>query len=234
MRAALLIFGLAFSLFASQPAAAACYLGECDNGSQPAAPAPAPRPQASQQNYANELTDFGVPPQNLLQSNVGTQTPTRIPGARVITTSQLANALQQGQQFLLVDAWDDAQHAMLPGAVRITYAGRPGSFNDNTQRALRQELNRLTAGASNYPIVFYRAGAVCWESYNAALRAVAMGFSQVYWYRGGYLAWQAAGLAQDASDADGQQQSDEQLRQVNEQMRQVEEQLRQFQQSFEK
>jgi hypothetical protein len=30
----------------------------------------------------------------------------------------------------------------------------------------------------------------CWMSYNAALRAIHLGFRQVYWYRGGIEAWQ--------------------------------------------
>jgi PQQ-dependent catabolism-associated CXXCW motif protein len=156
--------------------------------------APALQQQASAANYAQESTDFGVSPQNALQSNLGTRTPTQIPGARVVTTTALHEAIQQRQRFLLVDAWDDNQHASLPGAVHIPYAGSFGSFNDKTQRALRLELTRLTGGARDYPIVFYCAGSICWESYNAALRAVAMGFSQVYWYRGGVAAWKAAGL----------------------------------------
>jgi rhodanese-related sulfurtransferase len=31
-------------------------------------------------------------------------------------------------------------------------------------------------------------------SYNAALRAVNLGYTQVFWYRGGIEAWQLAGL----------------------------------------
>jgi len=38
------------------------------------------------------------------------------------------------------------------------------------------------------------AGAECWESYNAALRALRLGYREVYWYRGGVASWQAAGL----------------------------------------
>jgi rhodanese-related sulfurtransferase len=44
------------------------------------------------------------------------------------------------------------------------------------------------------PIVFFCEGVGCWESYNAALRAEKMGFTRVYWYRGGLDAWKEAGL----------------------------------------
>jgi rhodanese-related sulfurtransferase len=35
---------------------------------------------------------------------------------------------------------------------------------------------------------------MCWLSRNATVRTVALGYSQVYWYRGGRNAWIAAGL----------------------------------------
>jgi rhodanese-related sulfurtransferase len=34
----------------------------------------------------------------------------------------------------------------------------------------------------------------CWSGYNAALRAISFGYLNVYWYRGGVAAWDAAGL----------------------------------------
>ena len=44
------------------------------------------------------------------------------------------------------------------------------------------------------PIGFFCYGAQCWESYNAALRAMRLGYREVLWYRGGLAAWKAAGL----------------------------------------
>lgn len=43
-------------------------------------------------------------------------------------------------------------------------------------------------------MVFYCASTMCWMSYNAALRARALGYLDVLWYRGGIEAWKAAGL----------------------------------------
>jgi len=194
-----------------------CYFGECEDGAPPQAtapaaaptrptppPAPTPPPQAAAPprlapapsptyqnalNFANELTNFGVPPQNVLQPRLGSRTPTSIPGGRVVTTLQVRYALQSGLRFLMIDAWDDAQHQIIPGAVHIPYAGRPGTFQDDVQRSFYQELGRLTRFNPGYPIVFYCAGSECWESYNATLRAEAMGFSNVFWYRGGMAAW---------------------------------------------
>ena len=56
------------------------------------------------------------------------------------------------------------------------------------------QLRELTANNPNRALVFFCQGARCWESYNAALRAIHAGFTAVYWYRGGVLAWEAADL----------------------------------------
>jgi adenylate cyclase len=42
--------------------------------------------------------------------------------------------------------------------------------------------------------VAYCANAERFTSYNLALRLVALGCTQIYWYRGGWEAWQVAGL----------------------------------------
>ena len=46
-----------------------------------------------------------------------------------------------------------------------------GSFTDQVQTALSNELNQLTNGRKDFPIVFFCEGVRCWESYNAVLRA---------------------------------------------------------------
>ena len=40
----------------------------------------------------------------------------------------------------------------------------------------------------------YCVDANCWLSYNAALRLHALGYENLYWYRGGIAAWKAANL----------------------------------------
>ncbi|MBV8566782.1 MAG: hypothetical protein JO273_15115 [Methylobacteriaceae bacterium] len=160
-------------------------------------PAPAPPPPAPPAaNYADELTDFGVKPQAYLQTNVGSATPLTIPNGRIVTTMQLKRAMDEarGARLIVIDAWEDSAHATISGAYRIPYAGRFGTFQDQTQTALLSELNKLTGRDLSVPLVFFCAGAKCWESYNASLRAMAMGFKNVYWYRGGMAAWNSANL----------------------------------------
>ena len=54
-------------------------------------------------------------------------------------------------------------------------------------------LQTLTGGDKGKPIVFYCRSSSCWHSYNASLRAVEAGYTNVLWYRGGIDAWQQSG-----------------------------------------
>jgi PQQ-dependent catabolism-associated CXXCW motif protein len=98
-----------------------------------------------------------------------------------------------GSDIVFVDVWDQPSHPSLPGAILMPGAGSSGSFDDDAQRRLWTALSQATNRQAERPIVFFCTGSRCWESYNAALRAVNMGFKMVLWYRGGLAAWQAAG-----------------------------------------
>ena len=141
-----------------------------------------------------ELQDYGVPPTSQLHAGaMHGPTPVKIPGGRVTTTDELAAAMRQGQQAPLVFHVLGGQEA-LPNAQYAAPASAPGNFNDETQRAFSQYLGQVTRGQKNQALVFYCASTQCWMSYNAALRAINSGYSNVLWYRGGIEAWKAAGL----------------------------------------
>jgi len=72
------------------------------------------------------------------------------------------------------------------------------------QREFGAYLRQVTQGRQDVPLVFYCASAMCWMSYNAALRAIRMGYQKVGWYRGGVEAWKEAGLPIERAGAPGQ------------------------------
>jgi PQQ-dependent catabolism-associated CXXCW motif protein len=147
--------------------------------------------------YGEETKDWSVAAQATLQPSnaIGTPTPTSIPGATIISTGEVAALVATRQvPFALLDALD-SPHKMIFGAVNLAGAGRDGTMSDATQTWLAGRLNELTAGKTGFPLIFYCAGAQCWEGYNAALRARQAGYTNVYWYRGGLAAWQLSPLA---------------------------------------
>ena len=165
----------------------------------PPQPIPGPTPTPVPNAATNELIDFGVPPQSTLQGQVGAPTPTSIPGARVVTTAAIQQELRNQSTFLLIDALADTHPRTIAGASYLPNSGQPGTFTDRAQLTLVSDLARLTQGQTDYPLVFFCQGVRCWESYNAALRALSAGYRNVFWYRGGIEAWSASNLPMQAT-----------------------------------
>jgi adenylate cyclase len=69
-----------------------------------------------------------------------------------------------------------------------------GSLTDTAQEILRRKMHGLTAGDLNRPVVTVGWNSERFDGRNLALRLVALGYTNVYWYRGGREAWEVAGL----------------------------------------
>ena len=151
----------------------------------------------SAQSVTDEAQDFGVAPSAELKlGDHASATPLAVPGARRILTTELRQRLQAPieERPLLLDVLSD-EHASLPGAIWIPGAGLGSGFDDALQARLGGFLRFMTAGDPGRELVFLCVGPRCWLSYNAALRAVRLGYTNVLWYRGGIEAWGASGGA---------------------------------------
>ena len=67
-------------------------------------------------------------------------------------------------------------------------------MSDAYQARLGQKMQQLTRGDRSVPVVAMGPDAERFQGRNLALRLVALGYSEAYWYRGGSEAWEAAGL----------------------------------------
>ncbi len=140
-----------------------------------------------------ERKDFGVAATSELHSGaMHGPTPNTIPGGQVITTrgvvSLLGNAQLGAKLFDILGGTE-----VIPGAIPAVPAHQAGSFTDQTQQEFGGFLNQVTQGNRETPLVFYCLSHQCWMSYNASLRAIKLGYTNVLWYRGGIEAWKAAG-----------------------------------------
>jgi PQQ-dependent catabolism-associated CXXCW motif protein len=154
-------------------------------------PAGAPN-AAADKNTMLEREDFGVAPTRTLRNGpMHAPTPTSIPGAQVITTVGLLDLQRRQVPYVLIDVLGAPD--MLPNAISGAWLSQPGSFNDQVQSQATQMLMQAAQGRKDTPLVFYCLSPHCWMSYNAALRAVNAGFTNVLWYRGGVEAWRRSG-----------------------------------------
>jgi PQQ-dependent catabolism-associated CXXCW motif protein len=143
---------------------------------------------------ATERQDFGVAPVSALHAGqMHGPTPASIPGGQLITTKGLVELLRGGQvPVLTLDILGGQE--MIQGAVYAVPAAQSGTFNDQTQQQFGQFLQQATGGNKQHPIVMYCLSPECWMSYNASLRAINLGYTNVLWYRGGIESWKKAGL----------------------------------------
>ncbi|HYZ61134.1 MAG TPA: rhodanese-like domain-containing protein [Acetobacteraceae bacterium] len=118
-------------------------------------------------------------------------TPTSVPGARTIRTPDLAILLDR-RRPLVLDTKDFGKS--IPGAIGLPGGGIGGAVSDEYQARLKQKLDQLTNGDRTVPIVTIGFNAERFEGRNLALRLAALGYKEVYWYRGGREAWEVAGL----------------------------------------
>lgn len=151
--------------------------------------------------------DFDVPePDGYRTEDYRAPVPAGLRGARVVTTGE-AEALWRAHDAVFVDVlphaprphnlpagtiWRDAPRLDVPGSIWLPDTGY-GELAAVTERYFADALARVTGGNRARPIVFYCLKD-CWMSWNAAKRALAMGYLDVIWYPDGTDGWQAAGL----------------------------------------
>jgi PQQ-dependent catabolism-associated CXXCW motif protein len=128
-------------------------------------------------------------------------TPASLRGARVVTTAE-AKQLWDGKDAVFVDVmphaprpanlpagtiWRERPRQSIPGSVWLPDTGY-GELAPVTEGYLRDNLARVTAGNRAKLLVFFCLRD-CWMSWNAAKRALAMGYTSVAWYPDGTDGW---------------------------------------------
>jgi adenylate cyclase len=134
----------------------------------------------------------------VLHTNYEAYTPTTVPGARTIETNELAVMVKQ-RKPLIIDAaipWGNS----VSGAIGLWGVGAGGIVTDEYQVRLRSKMQQLTHGDRDLPVVAIGLNAERYQGRNLALRLVALGYTNVYWYRGGREAWEVARLPETEID----------------------------------
>ena len=148
---------------------------------------------AGHRDHAAEDADFGVPTDGNLRQDYAGLTPTTLPGAATIHTSELEQLINE-RKPIVIDPLLYSWGRSIPSAVGLKNVGRGGSTSDAMQERLRKKMQTLTNGDLTTPIVAVGWNSERFDGRNLALRLVALGYTNVYWYRGGREAWEVAGL----------------------------------------
>lgn len=133
-------------------------------------------------------------------------TPATLDGAEVVDTAG-AKRLFEEKSAVFVDTlprapkpkglpagtlWHPKERRDIPGSIWLVDTGY-GQLAPIMEAYFRDGLARATNGDTARPLVFYCLRD-CWMSWNAAKRALAMGYTRVHWYPDGTDGWSEAGL----------------------------------------
>jgi adenylate cyclase len=145
--------------------------------------------RAGLRDHLDEKTDFHIASTADLRENVASPTPVDVPGATTVTTEDVVKLLEHNPLVITTAV----PNPTVPGAIRFDLP-TSGTLSDEWQIALQALMRRVTPGDQQRPIVTFAYSINQWNSRNLTLRLVALGYSSVYWYRGGWEAWDAHDL----------------------------------------
>ena len=123
-------------------------------------------------------------------------TPKELAGAHVIEAKQASDLIAKGT--IVIDARNDAEYVEghIKGALLIPYnevSAKEVGFEASEDKF---DLTKLPQD-KNAPMLLYCDGTPCWKSYKASVLAIRGGYKNIYWFRGGYPEWKAAGYPVD-------------------------------------
>ena len=130
---------------------------------------------------------------DLLHGTLEGRTPTTVPGATTVRTDELVKLLADRNPLVIDTMWH-SWYLSLPGAIGLNNSDVGGDLHDPTQKRLERKMHELTGGDLTRPLVAVGFNSENFGGRNLALRLLALGYTNVFWYRGGREAWEVAGL----------------------------------------
>ncbi|MBI3275688.1 MAG: quinoprotein dehydrogenase-associated putative ABC transporter substrate-binding protein [Methylocystis sp.] len=144
-------------------------------------------------------------PAGYRMSDYHAKVPATLKGAKVLTTQE-AFELWGEQRSVFIDAlgrppkpaglpegtvWRETPRQDIPGSIWLADTGY-GELPPPTLRYFEAGLERAAGKDKTKPLVFY-CRTDCWASWNAAKRALTLGYANVSWYPEGADGWASAG-----------------------------------------
>ncbi|MFA6700432.1 MAG: rhodanese-like domain-containing protein [Thiomicrospira sp.] len=108
-----------------------------------------------------------------------------VAGATKVSADQVLTLVDTYPNVVLIDSRkpeDRVAAGWIPGAVFLP------NYETNEESLKRVLVDKST------PAVFYCNGPKCGRSGDAATKAVQLGYTKIYWFKGGWEEWTAAGL----------------------------------------
>ncbi len=119
-------------------------------------------------------------------------TPKELAGAQVIEAKQASDMVAKGVTVIDARAEPEYLEGHIKGSLLVPYhevSAKEVGFDAAEDKF---DLAKLPQD-KNAAMLLYCDGTPCWKSYKAAVLAIRGGYKNIYWFRGGYPEWKAAG-----------------------------------------
>jgi len=161
---------------------------------------------------AAQATAVSPEPSDYRMEEYRAPTPSTLSGATVLTTEQ-AHALWSDRRAAFIDVlprpprpqglpastiWHPKPRSDIPGSIWLPDTGY-GALAPVMEAYFERGLAQASAGDQSRVLVFYCLRN-CWMSWNAAKRAMTLGYTHVAWYRDGTDGWEAHGFPTEARE----------------------------------
>ena len=155
--------------------------------------------------WAAQAGDPAPEPAGYRTQDYRAPTPATLKGGRVLTDEE-AHRLWRDHAAVFIDTlpavprpaglgadvvWRDKPREDIPGSVWLPDTGY-GELAPAMEDYFRNGLRTATKSQMSQPLVFYCLRN-CWMSWNAAKRAIGLGYADVSWYPNGTDGWSEAG-----------------------------------------
>ncbi len=120
-------------------------------------------------------------------ASLGILTPANIPGVQTVAANEVQKLSTSGA--ILVDTRSakefDQEH--IKGAIHSPYIEK--SLKEREFDATQDDYSAIMKLPKDKTLVFYCNGYECWKSYKASVVIKKLGYTKIYWYRGGMPDW---------------------------------------------
>ena len=120
----------------------------------------------------------------LLQAGEKPYAPESIPGAIIVTAEQVVDLILANPELVVIDSRKKTEY--LKGHIE-------GAVNILNTEMLPEDLE-IVAPERSTTLLFYCNGARCLRSSDAIGKALGWGYTNIFWFRGGWNEWTAKRL----------------------------------------
>jgi rhodanese-related sulfurtransferase len=125
-------------------------------------------------------------------ASLGHFTPAQLPGVKRVRATEVKELIAQKAVMVDVRSQKEYDEGHIAGAILIPYGEK--SLKDIAFDPAVDSFSGVDKLDKSKPVIFACNGAECWKSYKAAKAAVARGFTNVHWFRGGLPEWKSEGM----------------------------------------